>query len=94
MARAKKDYTKGVYYLEYAGKGYWDLTHITSLTGDPTGRDMMNVSITLEKGITCSQLKEAVKKHKITRAIWFGRDEYVTPKEINSGRWLGIIVID
>ena len=54
----------------------------------------MNVSITLEKGITCSQLKEAVKKHKITRAIWYGRDEYVTPKEINSGRWLGIIVID
>ncbi len=94
MARAKRDYTKGVYHLEYVGKGYWDLTHVTSLTGDPTGRDMMNVSITLEKGITCNQLKEAVKKHKITRAIWYGHDEYVTPKEINSEHWLGIIVID
>ena len=94
MAKAKKDYTKGVYHLEYVGNSRWDLTHVTSLTGDPTGRDNMNVSITLEKGITCSQLKEAVKKHKITRAIWYGRDEYVTPKEINSGRWLGIIVID
>lgn len=93
MGRAKKNYTKGVYHLEYVGKGHWDLTHVTSLTGDPTGMDNMNVSITLEQGITCQDLKEAVKKHKITRAIWYGRDEYVTPKEINSGRWMGIIVI-
>lgn len=93
MARAKKDYTKGVYHLEYVGNSHWDLTYVTSLTGDPTGRDMMNVSITLEKGIICSQLKEAIKKHKITRAIWYGRDDYVTPKEIKSGHWMGILVI-
>lgn len=94
MAKAKKDYTKGVYQLEYVGNAHWNLTYVISLTGDVTGRDMMNVSITLEKGITCAQLKDAIKKHKITRSIWFGRDEYVTPKEVNSGRWLGIIVID
>lgn len=94
MTRAKKDYTKGVYQLEYVSNAHWDLTYITSLTGDPTGMDNMNISVVLEKGITCKDLKEAVKKHKITRAIWFGRDEYVTPKEINSGRWVGIIVID
>ena len=94
MARAKKDYTKGVYHLEYVGNSRWDLTYVTSLTGDPTGMDNMNVSVILEKGITCSQLKEAVKKHKITRSIWYGRDYYVTPKEIKSKSWIGIIVID
>lgn len=92
MARAKKDYTKGVYQLNYVGNSRWDLEYVTSLTGDPTGRDMMNISITLEEGIICSQLKEAVKKHKITRAIWYGRDDYVTPKEIKSGRWMCIVV--
>ena len=94
MARAKKDYTKGVYHLEYIGNSRWNLTHVTSLTGDPTGRDNMNASLVLEKGITCQDLKEAIKKHKITRAILYGRDNYVTPKEINSGRWFGIVVID
>lgn len=94
MARAKRDYTKGMYHLEYVGNSRWDLTYVTSLTGDPTGMDNMNVSVVLEKGITCQELKKAVKKHKITRSIWYGRDYYVTPKEINSGRWLGIVVID
>ena len=95
--RAKKDYVKGIYCLEFIknenGKSIWDLVFINSLTGDPTGSDMMNISLVLEENITCNQLKEAIKKHKITRAIWYGRDNYVTPKEVKSGRWGGILVV-
>lgn len=94
--RAKQDYVKGVYYLKFIknekGKSVWDLVFTYSLTGDPTGRDRMNCDLTLEENITCDQLKDAIKKHKITRAIWYGRDNYVTPKEIKSGKWHGIIV--
>lgn len=94
--RAKKDYNKGVYHLDFKrnenGKSVWDLVLVHSLTGDPTGRDMMNNGLVLEENITCDQLKKAVKKHKITRAIWYGRDRYVTPKEIKSSTWCGIVV--
>jgi len=95
--RAKKDYVKGFYYLEFVknenGKSLWDLLFVNSLTGNPTGSDKMNISLTLEKKITCAQLKDAIKKHKITRAIWYGRDDYVTPKEVKSGHWMGILVV-
>lgn len=94
--RAKKDYVKGFYYLEFVknenGKSLWDLVYISSLTGNSIGSDMMNVSLVLEENISCNQLKEAIKKHKITRAIWYGRDDYVIPKEVKSGRWGGILV--
>ena len=63
--RAKKDYVKGIYCLEFIknenGKSIWDLVFVNSLTGDPTGSDMMNVSLVLEENITCDQLKEAIK---------------------------------
>lgn len=95
--RAKKDYVKGFCYLEFVknenGKSLWNLLFVNSLTGDPTGSDMMNISLTLEEKITCAQLKDAIKKHKITRAIWYGRDDYVTPKEVKSGHWMGIFVV-
>lgn len=95
--RAKKDYVKGFYYLEYVktinGKSLWNLLFINSLTGDPTGSDKMNISLLLEENITCSQLKNAINKHKITRAIWYGHDDYVMPKEVKSGRWMGIFVV-
>ncbi len=94
--RAKKDYVKGFYYLDYIknekGKSVWDLVFTRSLTGDPTGSDMMNCNLVLEQNITCNQLPELIKKHKITRAIWYGHDDYVTPKEVKSNRWIGIIV--
>ena len=96
--KAKRDYTKGVYHLEFIknenGKSVWNLVLVHSLTGDPTGKDKMNVGTVLEENITCNQLKDAIKKHKITRSIWFGRDDYVTPKEIKNGRWMGIFVIE
>ena len=89
--RAKKDYVKGFYYLEFVKNE--NRKSLNSLTGDPTGSDKMNISLTLEQGITCAQLKDAIKKHKITRAIWYGRDDYVTPKEVKSGHWMGIFVV-
>ena len=95
--RAKKDYVKGVYYLKFVknenGKSLWNLLLVNSLTGDPTGSDGMNIDLVLEENISCAQLKDAIKKHKITRAIWYERDDYVTPKEVKSGYWMGIFVV-
>lgn len=98
MARkAKRDYCKGVYRLlyEYKDTTKFDLVLTHSMNGDPNGRGF-NCDFVIAEKIDWEQLKTEIKKNKITRAIWFGtrEEDYVMPKEITSGRHMGIIVIN
>ena len=98
MARkAKRDYCKGVYRLlyEYSDKTKFDLVLTHSIDSDPNGKGL-NVDFVLAKKIDWKQLKEEIKKNKITRAIWFANyeDGYVMPKDIVSGKHMGVLWVD
>lgn len=96
--KAKADFIKGVYRLLYAGNdenevNRFDLVLTHSLTKDVNGTDGMNCDFVYEQNITFTQLKDAIRKHKIKRAIWYntGRyDGYIMPKDILSGKVVGI----
>lgn len=97
MARkAKRDYCKGVYRLLYIydDKTRFDLVLTHSMDGDPNGHGM-NADFVFAEAIDWEQLKKEIKKNKITRAIWFGTGEenYIMPKDIVSGRHMGVIII-
>ena len=97
MARkAKRDYCKGVYRLLYIydDKTKFDLVLTHSIDGDPNGHGM-NADFVFAEAIDWEQLKKEIKKNKITRAIWFGigEDNYVMPKDITSGKYMGVIII-
>lgn len=97
MARkAKRDYCKGVYRLlyEYNDKTKFDLVLTHSLNGDPNGRSL-NCDLVIAQKINWEQLKTEIKKNKITRAIWFSNreDGYVIPKDVISGKHMGVIWI-
>lgn len=97
MARkAKRDYCKGVYRLLYIydDKTRFDLVLTHSMDGDPNGHGM-NVDFVFAEAIDWEQLKSEIKKNKITRAIWFGTGEenYVMPKDVVSGKYMGVIII-
>lgn len=97
MRAAVKDFNKGVYRLISDGKGAFDLVLTHSLTGNKYGSDGMNCDLVLEQGIKCNtsekncDLAKAIRKHKITRAIWYGYDDYVTPKEVLKNGFMLII---
>lgn len=95
MGKAKKDFTRGVYRLLYKGNNedsvnLFDLVITHSLTGDKTGFDGMNADFVYEENITFEELKTAIRKHKITKAIWINRNDYVMPKDVLSGKVCGI----
>ena len=95
MARkAKRDYCKGVYRLLYIypDKTKFDLVLTHSIDGDSNGKGL-NADFVFAKNINWEQLKEEIKKNKITRAIWFSNreDGYAMPKDIVSGRHMGVI---
>ena len=95
MARkAKRDYNKGVYRLlyRYDDKKKFDLVLTHSVDGDPNGKGL-NAVFVFAENINWEQLKEEIKKNKITRAIWFSNreDGYAMPKDIVSGRHMGVI---
>ena len=97
MARkAKRDYNKGVYRLlyEYSDKTKFDLVLTHSVDGDPNGKGL-NADFVLAEKIDWKQLKEEIKKNKITKAIWFANyeDGYVMPKDIISGKHAGVIIV-
>lgn len=97
MARkAKRDYCKGVYRLLYIydDKTKFDLVLTHSMDGDPNGHGM-NADFVFAEAIDWEQLKKEIKKNKITRAIWFGtgEDNYVMPKNITSGKYMGVIIV-
>ncbi len=97
MARkAKRNYCKGVYRLLYIydDKTKFDLVLTHSIDGDPNGHGM-NADFVFAEAIDWEQLKKEIKKNKITRAIWFGtgEDNYVMPKDITSGKYMGVIII-
>lgn len=98
MARkAKRNYNKGVYRLLYAysDKTKFDLVLTHSIDGDPNGKGL-NADFVFAKNINWEQLKIEIKKNKIIRAIWFSsrEDGYVMPKDIISGRHMGVIWVD
>jgi len=98
MARkAKRDYNKGVYRLLYVypDKTKFDLVLTHSINGDPNGKGL-NADFVFASKIDWEQLKKEIKKNKITRAIWFGVGEnnYVMPKDVVSGRHMGVIIVD
>lgn len=84
--RAEKDFTKGVYQMRFKGnrdgKSHFELVFTTSLTKNSKGDDGMNCDLMLENDFICSQLPDLIKKHKITKAIWYSRNDYVTPYHI------------
>lgn len=88
MRTAVKDFNKGVYRLISNGDKTFDLVLTHSLTGNKLGYDGMNCDLVLEEGIKCNSserncdLAKAIRKHKITRAIWYSHDGYVIPKEV------------
>lgn len=98
MARkAKRDFNKGVYRMIY---GYDDLTkfdlvYTYALDRDPKGKGL-NCDLVLAKRIVWNDLKSQIKKHKITRAIWYGNgeDHYVIPKEVLNGTCVGVVVVN
>lgn len=97
MARkAKQDYCKGVYRLlyEYDDKTKFDLVLTHSMDKDPNGKGL-NADLVFAEKIDWEQLKTEIKKNKITRAIWFSNSEdgYVMPKDVVSGRHMGVIII-
>ena len=97
MARkAKRDYCKGVYRLlfEYKDTTKFDLVLTHSVDGDPNGKGL-NADFVLAEKIDWKQLKEEIKKNKITRAIWFAnyKDGYVMPKDVISGKHAGVIIV-
>lgn len=97
MARkAKRDYNKGVYRLlyRYSDKTKFDLVLTHSVDGDSNGKGL-NADFVFAENINWEQLKEEIKKNKITRAIWFSNreDGYAMPKDIISGRHMGVIWI-
>ena len=98
MARkAKRDYCKGIYRLLYVypNKTKFDLVLTHAVDGDPNGKGL-NADFVLAEKIDWEQLKIEIKKNKITRAIWFSNreDGYVMPKDIISGRHMGVIWVD
>ena len=98
MARkAKRDYCKGVYRMlyMYSDLSKFDLVFTTSLDGRVDGRGL-NCDLELAKGIVWNDLKNEIKKNKITRAIWYGDGDYnyVMPKDVLSGRHAGVIVFN
>lgn len=97
MARkAERDYVKGVYRMlyDYDDLNKFDLVLTHSLDGDPKGRGLNSDFVFAEK-IEWKDLKEQIKRNKITRAIWYGvgEDGYVMPKDVVSGRCAGVIVM-
>lgn len=98
MARkAKRNYCKGVYRLlyEYKDTTKFDLVITHSFNGKADGTGL-NCDFVLAQKIDWEQLKTEIKKNKITRAIWFGtrEEDYIMPKDITSGRHMGIIVVN
>ncbi len=97
MARkAKRDYCKGVYRLLYIydDKTRFDLVLTHCMDGDPNGRGL-NSDFVFAEAINWEELKSEIKKNKITRAIWFGtgEDNYVMPKDVVSGKHMGVIIV-
>lgn len=97
MARkAKRDYSKGVYRLlyRYSDKTKFDLVLTHSIDGDPNGKGL-NADFVFASKINWEQLKKEIKKNKITRAIWVSNSEdgYVMPKDVVSGKHMGVIII-
>lgn len=97
MARkAKRDYCKGVYRLLYIydDKSKFDLVLTHSIDKDPNGRGL-NADFVFASKIDWNDLKKEIKKNKITRAIWFSNseDSYVMPKDVVSGKHMGVIII-
>lgn len=95
MARkAKRDYNKGVYRLlyDYTDLSKFDLVITYSFNGKADG---LKSDFVLAQKIQWNDLKDEIKKNKITRAIWFGNgdDNYVMPKDVLSGRHAGVIVV-
>jgi hypothetical protein len=98
MARkAKRDYNKGVYRLLYVypDKTKFDLVLTHSVDCDPNGKGL-NADFVFAKEIDWEQLKTEIKKNKITKAIWFarGEDGYVMPKDIISGKHIGVFWVN
>ena len=98
MARkAKRDYCKGIYrlFFEYKDTTKFDLVLTHSMNGDPNGRGF-NCDFVIAEKIDWEQLKTEIKNNHITRAIWFGtrEEDYVMPKDVTSGKHMGIIVIN
>ena len=97
MARkAKRNYCKGVYRLlyEYSDKTKFDLVLTHPIDGDSNGKGL-NADFVLAEKIDWKQLKEEIKKNRITRAIWFSNreDGYVMPKDVISGKHAGVIIV-
>lgn len=100
MRTAEKDFNKGIYRLISNGDNTFDLVFTRSLTRNKYGSDGMNYDLVLEQGIKCNtserncDLVKAIRKYKITRAIWYGYNDYVTPKEVLKNGFMLIVVND
>ena len=83
----KMDFVEGFYYLRRIGDKY-RLSHYSSLTGDPTGDDGMNVEFVQKEG-TLEEVKKEMRR--VRRIIWVGRDHYLSQKDIKS--FGGILIV-
>ena len=98
MRVAEKDFSKGVYRLISNGNETFELVFTRSLTGNKYGSDGMNCDLVLEQEIKCNtserncDLAKAIRKHKITRAIWYSYNDYVTPKEVLKNGFMLIVI--
>ena len=94
--KAKRDYCKGVYRLLYIynDKSKFDLVLTHSIDGDPNGKGL-NADFVFASKINWNDLKREIKKNKITRAIWFSNNEdgYVMPKDVVSGKHMGVFFV-
>lgn len=84
MARAKRDYSKGFYRLVWMEgrerEKRFDLVFTRSLDGDPNGLGI-NIDYEIEREIDPNDgLRNAIKKHKLTKAIWISYDDYIMPQ--------------
>ena len=78
----------------YNDKSKFDLVLTHSIDGDPNGKGL-NADFVFASKINWNDLKSEIKKNKITRAIWFSNNEdgYVMPKDVVSGKHMGIFFI-
>ena len=100
MRTAENDFNTGVYRLISKGDGTVELVYTYSLTGNKHGSDGMNCDFVLEQKIKCDSfdkncdLARAIREHKITRAIWYGHDNYITPRKVLKNGFVLIVIND
>ena len=86
--KAKRDFVKGFYQLYPDGNKYV-VAHRSSLTGNPSGFDGMNIDVEVCKG-DWKTVKAYMKKVK--RVLWINRNDYISPKDIE--KHLGVFWVN